>query len=355
MLLGERLNCFKKISIRVRLTCLREVFLASFLFFHLFTSQFALAARVGMVAVEQAEVLDAPSRSASTVETIPKGAPVGASNVPTDGFFKVRTPSGRVGWVHGSKLSLQEAPSLQDIERDFARLNLKLQDPAPDAPSQSSAQNSPDASGGSVEYRKYGKRTETPSDWNWSLGLRATGNINFYSIADVITDYSLGTGVGMGGTVLYRMGSVGSIAFRVESISKGYTLTDSNNVNYLVLASTLPVMGGLEFAIWRTSAIEVDIGFYGGLGMNTSIGIDTGSGDSEVSATVSGSAMTGLVTLGMQLRVSDAITLFAETGYRYLKSPEMQGDTADFPGFVNDTYIVDMSGPIFGAGIGIYF
>ena len=324
----------------------------------LFSPEKLQAARVGMVASDQADVLEAPSATASTVEHLAKGTPIGASNQAVNGFYRVRTLTGQIGYVHGSKLSLQDPPSAQDIERDFAKLNLKLQDPVQDtssSPQPSQAAAPSERTSDSSDFRRYGKKNESPSDWPWSVGIRATGNLNMYSLSGVIVNQTLSSGIGLGGSFLLHLGSSVSVVGRVESVSKGYTLADSKNTQYLVLASSIPVMGGLEFSLWRTSAIEIDLALLGGMGMNTSLGIDTGSGTSEVNSTVTTSALAGLISLGVQLRVSDAISLFAEAGYRYLKSASVQGDSSDFPGFVNSAFEINMSGPFGGAGIGLYF
>lgn len=46
-----------------------------------------------------ANVLEAPSASASVVEALPKDAPLEVLELSSVGFMKVKTPSGKTGWI----------------------------------------------------------------------------------------------------------------------------------------------------------------------------------------------------------------------------------------------------------------
>lgn len=49
-------------------------------------------------------------KDARVVKVLSKGAPLAVSNVPTEGYFKVRTSDGTVGWVKATDLLLFGVP-----------------------------------------------------------------------------------------------------------------------------------------------------------------------------------------------------------------------------------------------------
>ncbi|OFZ22379.1 MAG: hypothetical protein A2X94_00075 [Bdellovibrionales bacterium GWB1_55_8] len=59
----------------------------------------AQAARIAQVEVDQAEARQGPGTTSQVLFRLKKGAWVYSSNLPTEGYFKVRSREGGVGWV----------------------------------------------------------------------------------------------------------------------------------------------------------------------------------------------------------------------------------------------------------------
>lgn len=77
----------------------------------IFITSSAYAARSAVVDVET-DLLTVPKNTASSVTRLKKGTKVAASNYPTEGYYKVRTPEGTLGWVKGNTLILGPMPDL---------------------------------------------------------------------------------------------------------------------------------------------------------------------------------------------------------------------------------------------------
>ena len=72
----------------------------------------ARAARHGKVDVDGTEVLGAPRKSANVLMKLKVGQKVMVSNYPTEGYYKVRTSNGTLGWVKADSLILGPLPDL---------------------------------------------------------------------------------------------------------------------------------------------------------------------------------------------------------------------------------------------------
>ena len=62
----------------------------------------AHAAQAAQVIVPQANVYQYPQASSNVISRLNRGDSVTVSNLPTEGFYKVRLPNGDVGWVSGN-------------------------------------------------------------------------------------------------------------------------------------------------------------------------------------------------------------------------------------------------------------
>lgn len=78
------------------------------------SSASAFAARTAVVDVDQTELLRGPQKSSEVLQYLKKGQHVTASNYPTEGYFKVRTVDGTLGWVKANTLELGAMPDLKD-------------------------------------------------------------------------------------------------------------------------------------------------------------------------------------------------------------------------------------------------
>lgn len=83
--------------------------------FSLFGASELWSAQLGRVDVEDAPVLETPTSDAKVLEKLKKGVALAASDIPTQGYYKVRTPSGIVGWVSSDILIFAPAPPAEPL------------------------------------------------------------------------------------------------------------------------------------------------------------------------------------------------------------------------------------------------
>jgi uncharacterized protein YgiM (DUF1202 family) len=74
----------------------------------------AFAARTAIVDVDQTEMYRGPQKDSQVLQYLKKGQHVTASNYPTEGYYKVRTVDGTLGWVKASTLELGPMPDLKE-------------------------------------------------------------------------------------------------------------------------------------------------------------------------------------------------------------------------------------------------
>jgi uncharacterized protein YgiM (DUF1202 family) len=79
-----------------------------------FSTAPAFAARTAVVDVDQTEMLRGPQKNSEVLQTLKKGQHVTASNYPTEGYYKVRTVDGTLGWVKANTLELGPMPDLKE-------------------------------------------------------------------------------------------------------------------------------------------------------------------------------------------------------------------------------------------------
>jgi uncharacterized protein YgiM (DUF1202 family) len=77
----------------------------------------AHAARKATVDVDQTEMLRGPQKDAGVLMRLKKGQKITASNYPTEGYYKVRTSDGTLGWVKADSLVLGPMPDLKDSSK----------------------------------------------------------------------------------------------------------------------------------------------------------------------------------------------------------------------------------------------
>ena len=108
-----------------------------FCFFFFFQENFSFAARYGKTVnslrtesfdspslqrspagerLSEILVYEEPSHFSKVIERLPIATALEASNFPTQGFHKVRTPSGTLGWVEAQLLNLESPPTLEELK-----------------------------------------------------------------------------------------------------------------------------------------------------------------------------------------------------------------------------------------------
>jgi len=296
----------------------------------LFWSSFVFGARPASVVQDNTEVYERPDNGSTVVDVLAKQEPVDASNSPTNGFYKVRTKTGVLGWVTSEALGLKES------------------EPVVEKPPQA------------VTPEKPQKMENSPKSKYAHFQARALGDINFFTAAGVITNFDNVTlGYSFGGEIGYRFTRALALMIRVEQIFKNLSLTDSTSTtNFTVNLGSLPVMGGLDLQLVRSPKFSLHLGAFAGMAFATQLQSTnmTNSTSSDYIATVSTQSITALGKLEVGWHFSQVFSLFLEGGYRYLQTSTLTAPTSNNGALIlQSSFILNFSGPIAGGGLSISF
>lgn len=278
-------------------------------------TQVALASRYAQVDVDSLEILAGPSRTFPVLETLKRGAPLTASNLPLEGYFKVRTASGVLGWVHAEQIKLLEPgeapPPLLPETPAFATA------PAPIDP-------------------KTGLEVQEAYDLFKIKLYGGLGGVSMAGLKQLLGFSTFGYGPQWGAQFHYAHTPRIGLFVRSEIIFKGITIQDSTvsaGAVFTLDASTIPVFVGCEYALyshrkfeWSTSA-ALGLGFAARMQSNY-----LSSTEVNNSTQFSSTAYGGLLKSDVEWRFHEKIGLFAEGGYRFLvtsdQTPSSAGDGA---------------------------
>ena len=298
----------------------------------------AWAARAGVVDVEGAEVFEGPGKGYRLVDKLHKGAQVAASNIPTEGFLKIRTTTGVVGWVQADALVLggegESAPS-PDSQQAVV--------PGPASTAQDFR---------SERQRKF-------------IRIKMLGGATLFNAQDVnerLRFDGIRNGVQYGGEVTFMFTNDLGMVIRVERLIKNLVAEDDpTNKTYQLDAGSFPVMAGVELALAKTPKFVSHFAMMAGLGIQTELR-STGLDFVDPNVTVfSDYAFTGLVKLSFSWMVFRNIGLFAEGGYRILRSRELlpspagNGKEIFEVNHATTAMTLDFSGAVVGGGVTFAF
>lgn len=293
----------------------------------------ALAARPARVDIENAEIYEGPGRSFKLLEKLPKGTALAVSNVPSEGFFKVRTPSGIVGWISADSLLLADPDKPEQVV--VGEVNTGTPGPSPGQPFRGPA-------------RKY-------------MRLRALGGLNLFSVSEVNSLFSfdgMKNGIHYGGEIVLLFQSDLSILLRVEQVVKNVVATDTQTSKTFQLdLNSTPAMLGIELDVNKEGRLTTQFAVMAGLALHTNL-TSTALNITEPNTTeLEDHAFTGLAKVNLNWQFTKTVGIFGEAGYRLLKTksvyPGRAGNGSDIFA-VSGAFVplaFDLSGMVVGGGI----
>lgn len=317
----------------------------------------AQAARVATVEGDKVDMRDGPNETAQPVETLDHGLQIAASNVPIQGFYKVRGPDGKIGFVAEDQLSFAaSAPG--------SGTNGKPKD----APSGKDADAELDddlLSAKSTEKSEY-LEPRLPGQFQPVITVRGMGGLALFDAADLnslLQTNNFKNGYYFGGEILFTLARKLSLVGRVEKIAKSFSgiETGTKTLFEFDLASQ-PLQLGLEYRFDPSPKVFWSFSALGGLALNTSLSAIYLVDGTNTLLTEHAWTALAKTTLGLKL-FSGRLTVFAEAGYRLLKTsaltPTIKGtDSQIFTEPKAGTYVpvqIDMGGLMGGLGIGLAF
>lgn len=301
----------------------------------LFLTTNAFAGRYATVGTDEVAVYEQPNPGSKTLETLKKGAVVGASNLPIDGYHKVRTRSGFIGWVAADTLRLDPigggAPS--SVASNAARRKI--------------------ASDGSADSPSWSRLARTHEG---KIRISALGGLDFFSTSKVVSSLpSLGLSYNVGGEFIYMFSGAWGLVLRGEYLFNKSGITDLAGNQYQLTTSSIPILTGIEYSFWGR-VVSFHVGLLGGIALPSSSSSAITSGTNVgATTTLSANHFTAMLRTNLDWRVSSVVSLYLEGGYRYAIPPafSLAGTTAPAAQIFQPAVTLDMSGPWVGFGVGV--
>ena len=298
------------------------------------SSSIAYAARTAVLN-EPADLYEKPDKKSTVLDKIVKGEPVVASNIPLQGFYKIRTRNGTIGWILEDALALGPMPSPEEIQQ--------------------SQEQAPQPSRRTASEDKARDQPEEKAPKTESFRLRILGDLNFFSASGVVTNYVLTQAFSLGGEISMPVFKDFSVVLRMEKLSSSTPLINAANGDTVQInVGGLPIMGGLEYNLLSGPVMTVHVAAFVGYSLQTELQ----ASDLTNSAVVDGvsSGFTALGKVDFTLQVSSLISLFAEAGYRLLQSGQMNIPAGNSAGSIlASSFVLNLSGPFVGGGVGFSF
>ncbi|MGK5084049.1 SH3 domain-containing protein [Bdellovibrionota bacterium FG-1] len=325
-------------------------------------SNFVFAARAATVDVENVEFYEGPGPRYKVLERLMKGTKVAASNQAIEGFFKVRNASGAVGFIAADALifaSTSSEDSSSEIpfngRSDLPKIGPV--EPLPPEPVQPAASSSP--------AFPWDKKVVVQH-----IRFKILGGYNFFSMGDLNTLFGatsvMQSGYSFGGEFNWLVTHKITLVLRGEKVFKGVLARDTSTTSsYQLDLSSYPVAVGAEFKLTHSPKFSISLAILGGLAFSTDLTSTAVSAVAPNVTDLSATAFSGLAKLEGAFLLTKNLSVFAEVGYRYLRTVQMIPSTS---AAVNGSAIfkdpntqnfvpvsLDLSGPLVSAGLALSF
>jgi hypothetical protein len=324
-----------------------------------------MAAKNATVLGNGVVLLAGPDKSSEVLGHLANGESIEISNYPTQGFYKVRTGNGQVGWIDSAGVN-KEAP-LPPPEAELPQ-SAKMP-PAPDTLSSPGASETKETSPENIPYEDI-KSTDRPvvesreqeakpKPHRHPYELKAFGGIQKIQFTEV--NNLLGTTV-FSATKYFGIQFGVPLEERLLAVIRIERLTNSTSAGATNLSlSSTPVTAGLSYAFVKQKPILLQGSVLLGPAFSTTLDATATDLAAPNMTELSTTAFTELLKLDLGMQLSSAVELFIEGGYRFLKTSSV-GPTTTVNGSalfqsngVNVPVPLDLSGPFIGGGLGFFF
>ncbi len=299
----------------------------------------AQAAHLGKIIVDEADVREFPQEKAKAIATLKKDEEIAVSNLPTEGFYKVRLKSGELGWISGNDIYVDR----------------------PGATEGSYKASTKKASRDDDEKIHFKEDEEEAANHGWkrphSRVLIGLGIQN--PIYDGLGTYLVTTGInpGYGAELEMQFHWFSSVywALRAEyTFTKTATLTLPTGETQTIKHVGVPLEAGIVWSPVESKDFRFGIGIYGGVVMANSTNVSQ-SNASQI-LTVNYGSTDPCVTLTGQIGygLGPTSSLFFEAGYRSEKTGLLPTTALLNPATIPE-FAIDYSGPLARFGIEFRF
>ncbi len=298
----------------------RFLFTALVIVVSVYLSSSVFAARKAAVNSET-DVFEKSNPNSQVIDTLSEGSSIKTSNFPRNGFYKVRTPGGKIGWVMEDALDFQSAPTKQ--ERTKKR-----------------------------EYKQ--------------MRIQGFGGMDFFTASEINNLFAINAlknGFYGGGEISYYILKDLALVLRGEKIFKFINMEDpSTGLLFALEISSMPFSGGIAYNLSQSDEMRIEFFLLGGVGVNTKAKSVANDYPAPNVTEINTSAIAITSKFELSWNLSKSFSFFVEGGYRYLSTAKITPTTEGY-GFEIFTdssgnyppTAVSLSGPFAGLGISVYF
>lgn len=316
------------------------------------------AARSGRIDVDGVDLYNGPGEGYEVIDQLPQGAPITASNFPTEGYYKIRTSTGRVGWVEADSIKF-DSPLAPGSIGGSVSAGGAGQEQAP-----LSSDPSNPFRGGSPAYRQEPSSSRRAVSFVRARAFFGGTFFNAESVNRQLNFTELKTGMNFGGELGFRFTKDFAVMFRAENLFRNQAAHNpSANKFYNLDYYTFPVMAGVEITLSEEKNFSSSFAIYGGLGVNTSLDSQAlGQGTDSTNVTsFRNTPFAGLGKLNFSYHFNKDAHATLEVGYRFLRTPNLLptidgvGSEIWQAGSVFQEINLDFSGVLLGGAITLQF
>ena len=244
-------------------------------------ANFAIAAKPAKIIKDAINVFEKPKSDSSVISSIPKDVTIQVSNNPTNGYYKARTPEGKIGWI--------------------AESDLETSAPVKTEPGKTET----------VQAKEISPKSASPFSLLVMGGMQVLNNGGFP--AEISTTNA---STGFGGTLElhYKFKDHLILAGKAEYFSSSSAQTPSTGVTQEFKFSTLPLMAGVIVVPIRKEKYKIGLGLFGGVSLMTSLKINKSSGSPE---DYTSARPCGSINLQGNYSISSWVSLVGDAGYRF--------------------------------------
>ena len=265
------------------------------------SSPSAYAARAATTDLDQIELRESPQKNGKILDLLRKGTLVTSSNLPINGFYKVRIETGVVGYLPSDSLILEPIQS-----EDIQGVNPTGEEAVDLSEAPTPSEMIDPASRYKMKLRAY-------------FGLSSLGMSDLTQLlgANILTWGWTG-----GGEFHINLGPRWTAVLRLERLSRSVLARDEKSLQmYQFSVTGLPIMMGPEWTFFRNNTTAVHLAILGGAIVQTELAAQALGLSAPNTTTVSTTALCSAFKLAASRSVHPRLSLYGESGYRYSKSP----------------------------------
>ncbi len=305
---------------------MRIIYISALAALSLMVAPSARAAQDTTVEKDNAPVRQEPADKGKIIDYMQAGDELRVSSFPVNGsFYKVRARNGQYGWINAKHLSLK--PAAEEEE-------------------------SSDKGGPEPERDR-------------RFFVRALGGLDLFKpgdLNDVFAFSELNGGWMAGGELGWRFSNRFTVILRQEVLLKDVVAREvSTQIVYNLGVRSYPLMAGLDFTFIKDFPVQISVGIFAGLAINTSFAAEALSIPPPNRTIIRSNPFTTMVRVGVARPLGRMFSLYGEVGYRHLKTEALGTENGNGGGNVFKIAgewkprVIDLSGITLAAGFGFHF